>query len=1109
MQKTNARLRQNLSNGLNILAWNNHHERTFLANPFSIYRSSAGSGKTRTLAKEYLKLALEHRGYYFKHILAVTFTNKSTQEMKDRILAYLDEFANGRANELAEELKSELKIDAHTFQARSQDVQREILHHYSQFSISTIDAFFQRVIRSFTHESGLLGDYRLEIEQDWVLEEVIDNLIDELGTNKELTEWVVEFAKDSLENERAWDVRLSLREFAQEIFREEFTVIEDAIINETNDHNFFKELKTKLWQIKSAFLNKVSKPAAEALQIFREKDWDTTEISYGKNSGLITFFNMFAWQKNIKDMKEPSDRMQNYFTQAEKWPSKTTSRAADIVATANQKLIPIIHALLTTYHEHYKEALSAELILRNMYVFGLITDITRKLREYKEHNNMMLLADAPKFLNGIIDHTDTPFIYEKVGSFYRNFLIDEFQDTSGFQWKNFLPLLTNSLAQGNRSMVVGDVKQAVYRWRGGDLTLLQQRVEQQIGNNRVTTFELDTNYRSGTQIINFNNALFKNAATRVSKLVAGELPEASYVDITQKDFNKKDGFVHVQFIPNTEQKDWDAFSLEQLPRQIERLQLIGVNLKDIAILVRKNSEGQQIAATLLHYKNSPDARPDCRYDVVSNESLRVDGAASVNLVLAAMRYLQFPEDSIARAQLSYEFSKIKQSDLPPNEVFRVANQVFFENNLPAGFTKSKAWLKRLPLFELTETLIDIFGLGEVNGELAYLQAFQQLILEFYSREKNDVGAFLEWWEDNKQKKSLQISGEVDAVQIITVHKSKGLQFKYVLIPFCSWSMDHERRPLLWVHSQKPPFQDVGFVPIEYSSKISESHFAASYHEEMMRAYLDNLNLLYVAFTRAEHALLVTAPYFKNYGTDGTQTYSVARLLFESIGSDETLKKNWNEETLTWTSGELTAVQDEKKIQAKPLHLHAYPASRWRDKLVIKRQSISYFEDSAEQQERVKYGIHMHAVLSRIRYTDEIQQTLKTILQEGIITEDEQRELAKQLNDLLENTIIQNWFSKQWTVKTEVPIILPGGEESRIDRLMINGKKAIVVDFKTGTQNQNDLQQVKAYVNILRQMNFTEVEGYILYIKDREVIHVNDMKVKVSKKKEDKDQLGLF
>lgn len=1029
--------------------------------------------------------------------------------MKDRILAYLDEFANGKPNELAEELKKELRLDNNTFQERSRDVQREILHNYSQFSISTIDAFFQRVIRSFTRESGLMGDYKLEIDQEIVLEEVINDLIDELGSNKELTEWVVEFAKDSLENERAWDVRASLRTFAEEIFREEFKVIEDEVIKETNDHNFFKELKNKLWQIKNSFLSKVSKPAAEALKIIQTKNWDITEISYGKNSGVLTFFETFATQKNIKDIKEPGDRLQNYFNKPEKWPSKTATNPADMVVTAEKQLIPIIHQILETWQTSYKEALSAELVLRNMYVFGLIADITRKLREYKERNNTMLLADAPKFLNGVIADSDTPFIYEKVGSFYRNFLIDEFQDTSGYQWKNFLPLLTNSLDQGNRSIVVGDVKQAVYRWRGGDLKLLQEQVEKQIGRERVQTIELDTNYRSAAEIIRFNNVLFKNAAALVKDITGGDLPEASFRDVEQKDFKKHEGFVQIQFLQDDEETTWQTFAMENIPKQLEQLQQLGVKLNDIAILVRKNSEGQQIAASLLHYKNSPLANPACRYDVISNESLRLDGAASVNLLLAAMRYMQFPEDSIARAQLSYEYARIKGDQLPLNEVFKVANQVFFENNLPPAFAKSKAWLKRLPLFELTETLIDIFRLGEVTGELAYLQAFQELVLEFYSREKNDVGAFLEWWEDNKHKQSLQISGEVDAVQIVTIHKSKGLQFKYVLIPFCSWNMDHERfnNPLLWVHSDVKPFDEAGHVPIEYSGRLKDTCFDQFYHEEYVRSYLDNLNLLYVGFTRAEHALLVMAPHPKS---KGQPTYSVAKLLLESLEREESFNPDWDANTLTFKSGRLTLTTEQKKSTSSAINLLVYPASRWRDKLVIKHQAASYFEDhAADQQERIRHGLYMHEVLSRIRYTDEIPETLKQVVQEGLITEDDRQTLADQLAELLTNPTINEWFSKNWTVKTEVPIILPGGDENRIDRLLIRDKKAIVVDFKTGVHNKNDIQQVRAYVTILRQMNFTDVEGYVLYLRDREIVNINDLKPKVSKKKEDKDQLGLF
>lgn len=1029
-------------------------------------------------------------------------------------MAYLDDFANGRQNELAAELKKELGQDDNTFQERSRDVQREILHNYSQFSISTIDAFFQKVIRSFTREAGLMGDYRLEVEQDLVLEEVIDDLIDELGSNKELTEWVVEFARENLENERAWDVRQSLREFAEQIFKEEFKVIEDDIINETNDHNFFKDLKSKLWQTKNFFLGKVSKSATEALKIFREQGWDISEISYGKGSGLITCFEMFANEKRLKEYKNPSDRMRSYFTVPEKWPSKTTSRSAEIKQVAKEKLIPILSELIELYDQYYAQSLSADLALSNFYSFGLIADISRKLKEYKEQNNLMLLADAPKFLNGVIQESDTPFIYEKVGSFYRNFLIDEFQDTSGYQWKNFLPLLTNSLDQGNRSIVVGDVKQAVYRWRGGDLNLLQQQIQQQIGPDRVEMIELDTNFRSASSIVDFNNKLFKSASALVSQKTNGALPIDAFKDVAQKGVKKEEGFVQVQFIreelkdeqPGSRQSNWKELALEQVSLQLEQLQSKGAKLSDVAILVRKNFEGHEIATYLLNYAASEKAKPGCRYDVISNESLRLDGAASVNVLLGAMRYLQNPDDAIARAQLGYEFARLKEPNRELTEVFTVANQVIFENNLPQTFAKSKAWLKKLPLFELTETLIEIFNIGEEKGELAYLQAFQDLVLEFYSRERNDLGAFLEWWENNKFKKSLQVSGEVNAVQIVTVHKSKGLQFKYVLIPFCSWNLDHEfsKEPLLWVKSEKNPFQGAGYLPIKYSSKVEESYFSEFYQEEFIRAYLDNLNLLYVACTRAEQGLFITAPHPKNRN----QRESVSKLIFESIVADIELQKNWRESDLQWRAGELKSVHEHKKVDNSSLELSNYPASRWRDKLIIKRSSASFFENPEEiSQEKIRYGLHMHAVLSRIHLADEISETMKLIVAEGLITESEKDPLLDQLAILFSQPQIREWFSDSWKVRTEVPVLLPGGDENRIDRLMIKGTKAIVVDFKTGERNKQDQQQVLDYVSILRQMNFTDVEGYVLYLREMEVINVAEPKVKV-KRKENRDQLGL-
>ncbi len=1047
--------------------------------------------------------------------------------MKDRILYYLNEFASGAPNELATELKDELNLDDQTFQQHCQEAQAAVLHNYTQFSISTIDAFFQKVIRSFTRESGLVGDYRLEVEQDAVLEEVIDNLIDELGSNKELTDWVVEFAKENLENERAWDVRYSLIEFAREIFREEFKLIEDDVNLITSQKGFFRNLKETLWKVKTQFTAEVSRYATEALHIINSNGWTADDFSYGKNSGLITFFKTFASEKNVSRIKSPGERIRNHFINPQKWAGKTSRHAATIQRVATEKLVPLLQSILNVYDSDYKQALSAEIALKNLYVFGLITDIARKLKEYKDENNLMLLADAPKFLNGVIQDSDTPFIYEKVGSFYRNYLIDEFQDTSGMQWKNFQPLIVNSLDQGHSSLVVGDVKQAIYRWRGGDLNLLQQQIVPLIGDERVNMKELGTNFRSAYHIINFNNLVFQTASSLISTRTGEEITARAYADIAQEMARKNEaGFVQIEFVQEQEESEnipkpvdpeepedpnaakWKALALQRLTTTLEQMQLKGASLKDIAILVRKNDEGQRIAAHLLQYKNSDDARADCRYDVVSNESLRIDGAATVNLLLGAMHYLLNADNAIARAQLGYEFARLHEPNRILSDVFAVTNQANFENNLPDEFASEKITLRKLGLLELTETLIRIFKLGTVTGELVYIQAFQDLILDFYNRERNDLGSFLEWWEDNKHKKSIQISGEVDAVQILTIHKSKGLQFKYVIIPFCSWGLDHDnwQAPNLWVKSTVKPFEDAGYLPVKYSKNIEETHFAKYYQEEKSRTYLDNLNLLYVALTRAEHGMIIMAPAPEIKATKDT----VAAVLYHCVTTNDKLKEKWNAEKYIWISGEWDITTETLKKITNSIQLSEFYSSDWRSKLVIKKTGSNYFETGNNaQQEKANYGIHIHAVLSRIKYREDIESVLTEILLEGIITPEEKPTLLTALESLFSITKVMEWFDKKWIVKTEVPILLPLGDENRIDRLLVKDKTAVVIDFKTGIPKKNDSVQVQQYVDILRKMNYTTVEGYLLYLRDKTIVEVKpEGKQRLIKKMADKDQLSM-
>lgn len=1074
---------------------------------FSIYRSSAGSGKTRTLAKEYLKLALQSRAGYFRHILGVTFTNKSTQEMKDRILAYLNDFSQGKQNDLSRELQSELKLDAQTFQSHAEEVRAQVLHNYSQFSISTIDAFFQRVIRSFTREAGLAGDYRLEVENDPIMEEVVDNLIDELGSNELLTDWVVKFANQELENERAWDVRTSLLEFSKQIFRDEFKDIESELSKSTADPEFFKNLMTVLTKQKHLFISTISGKANEAVSLIRNNHYDFDDFKYA-GGGAFSYLIKVSKIESVDDFdeKEKGKRAEGDYQLSVNWPAKDSPHKVAIQKLAEERLIPLLNEILEFREKHYQSSLSAQVVLSNFYSFGLMADISRKLKEYKDENSIMLLADAPHFLNGVIRDSDTPFIYEKVGSFYKNFLIDEFQDTSRMQWQNFFPLLTNALDQNDRSLIVGDVKQAIYRWRGGDLSLLQQEVETLIGADRVESKYLNSNYRSSKSVVEFNNAVFKEAAATVSAETGHPLPSQAYEDISQKVSKEEQGFVEISFVEESKEQKWNEIAMERIPFLLEKFQRLGAKLKDIAILVRRNEDGQQIVAHLLTYKSSAQAQPDCKYDVVSNESLRLDGAASVNLLVSALKYLNNTDDAIARAQLSYEYARMQNQLHDLAEVFAVTNRATFENNLPDAFSKQKLFLKKLPLFELTESLVQLFELGKCTGELSYLQTFQDLVLDFSSRERNDLAAFLIWWEVNKSKKSIQVSGEVDAAQIFTVHKSKGLQFKYVIIPFCSWELDHGsfNAPTLWVKADEPPFHEAGYLPVKYSSVLKETLFASYYEEEKARSYLDSLNLLYVALTRAEHGLIVMAPNPANKRGAG----KISELLFNSM--QRALPSGWSINNDVWNSGDwsLKEEKDKSEQSSNPIGLKNYETSSWREKLVIKQSSKGHFETTENVVvEKVKYGIHLHAILSKIKYQHEVDEAILNMEAEGVITAGEQPVIHKLINELLANETIAHWFSTAWDVRTEVPILLPGEGDNRIDRLLTKDKKAVVVDFKTGEPSRADQKQVVSYIDTLRKMNFVDVEGYLLYIKTGEVVSVPPGKK--SKVKDDPEgQLGL-
>ncbi len=1056
--------------------------------PFHIYRSSAGSGKTRTLAKEYIKLALSGKPDYYRFILAVTFANQATLEMKERIMRYLDDFAKGKANDLGNEIKSELGLTEAQLVSKSTGVQSAILHHYSQFAISTIDAFFQKVIRSFTREAGLLGNFRLEVDHDLVLEEVIAELMDELGTNEQLTQWVVEFSRDRLLEGENWNITEALKGFSKEIFNENFKIIEDDILKPfEKKKNPYHEYLLILRKEVAVFQNTMKGLAQQSLEILSKRGITADDFN-GKDRGTaFKYFTKFSQLEYFEINVTVKASLEN----AEKWPSKKSLNYKILLQLAENELIPLLKEMVSYDEKNFKKFNSAKLVLKNFYSFGLLADITRKLKDYKEENNLMLLSDAPKFLNGVINDSDTPFIYEKVGSFFKNYLIDEFQDTSGYQWKNFLPLLKDSLDQNQSNLIVGDVKQSIYRWRGGDLQLLQSEVEEEIGKSRTKVTSLDTNYRSAENIVMFNNTLFQRASAIVSEVLEQPLPEQAFSDVHQKSFKfPGKGYVRINFMERGEDEDsWDEQAMQQLPSLMEELQDKKVALKDIAIIVRKNAEGQRIATYLLQYKNSGKAKPGYRYDVVSKESLRLDTAASVNLLLSALKYVNNPNDAVVRGQLAFEVTKGQQLE----SVFYDAGKNNLHSILPEEFVNYHKWLNKLSIYELTEELIRIFKLGEELKELAYLQAFQDLVLEFAAQEKNDVASFLLWWDNNKGKsdKSIKVTGNVDAVNILSIHKSKGLQFKYVIIPFCQWKLNHEQPPLLWTASSEKPFDTLGRLAVKYSSSLDRSLFQEDYQQELIKAHLDNLNLLYVAFTRAEEGLIISAskPKDKNFekAKQEKRLGTVGDLLYECVSQEQF----YDPETNQYELGALEKLDNmQRREEYEPTSLAEYASYDWRKKLVIKKQGIEFFLSTVtDKRIKINYGITLHSALAKIHYASQVKEVLHELHSNNGLVQGEMDVITVMLEKIMKHPVIGKWFGKEWEVKTEATVLMPGGRQSRMDRVMLSQKRTVIVDYKTGEKKEVDRKQVEEYAGILSKMGYANVEAYLLYLDELEVVEV--------------------
>lgn len=1038
-----------------------------MVKPLVVYRASAGSGKTFTLAVEYIKLLVQNPLAY-KQTLAVTFTNKATEEMKMRILSQLYGIWRGLESSKAyqEKICQELEASPEFVSRQAGTALHLLLHNYNYFRVETIDSFFQSVLRNLARELDLTANLRVGLNDVQVEEVAVDQLIDSLKVTDQMLQWLLRYIMDNISDDRSWNVISQIKQFGRTIFRDYYKQQSKKLNDVISQKNFFDDYTKELRQIREDASDRIQTIAESFFEAIKQEGLTVDDFSR-KSKGVCSIF--LKMQRGQFDESIITQTVADAIGNPSKWYTKTSDRADLIHALVDCKLDKLLRLAVEEQPRQWLLYKSAELTLRHLSQLRLLSSIEAKVHELNENANRFLLSDTQQLLHELIDGSDSPFIFEKIGTHLEHIMIDEFQDTSTIQWKNFKVLLQEAMShEGSSNLIVGDVKQSIYRWRNGDWRLLAGiKDEFPHADQLIEEKPLNINYRSERNIIDFNNAFFTHAA-----MMEGV---NAYDDVKQQYPATKaaTGMVEVTLLPA---EDYQQTTLDAIVNYINTLRNQHVSATEIAILVRTNSIIPTIANYLM--QTMPDI------NVVSDEAFRLDASPAVITIIQAMRLLLNPDDTIARAYLA-KFTTGK-----------------LNGTLPSDFNDKTSQLQRLPLYELAEQLYVIFHLEKSKGQTAYLCAFYDQLATYINEETSDLPTFLSEWDETICSKPIQ-SPEVNGIRIISIHKSKGLEFSHVILPFCDWRMEHS--DLLWCIPQQSPFNQLPIAPIDYSMKsMNGTIYQKDYEQEHQQVIIDNLNLLYVAFTRASKSLFVMGR--RNAGATRSMLIENVLPLVADELSDSILECDVDTKSpLHFIFGQLPAnAQDthyEKKSDnpflqnATPINVQIEPF----EQQVEFRQSnkskefatFSGDDEEANATDYIQLGSILHKVFSNIRTIADVEQALKDLELEGILYNNgiSHQRLEDMIRKRLSHPHVLQWFSPHWQLFNECTILTPDTQERRPDRVMTDGKETIVVDFKFGCEHQEYHDQVHEYMDLLRQMGMPHVTGYLWFVYSNKIIEV--------------------
>ncbi len=1061
------------------------------AGTLTLYSASAGSGKTYKLTGIYLTSLFKSR-YSYRKILAVTFTHKATAEMKSRILDNLHKLAVGEKSEYLHDLVADTNKPEVWIRNEAKEILNSILHDFSRFSVSTIDSFFQKILRAFAREVGLHAGFNIELDHSSILSAAIDEMISSASSDTQLKNWLTSYAMSNIDDEKSWNLKTGITKLGQELFNEKFKILSIGERTNLENKDFLLKYIEKIKSISFSFEKQLvvyGKKCEEICSILELSD----DMFYRKGQGVPRFIRLMA----SGVVTAPNSYVREVMNDPPRW---STGLVVPQLQTAiDSGLEDTLKEAINYFDENIVSYNSAEAILENIYALGILSDVLHNVHVITNSENSFLLSDAGEVLNLITNGEQSPFIYEKVGNSFENFMIDEFQDTSIIQWNNFRPLIENSMAEGFDNLVVGDIKQSIYRWRNSDWEILGSVLNKMVDNKRILSKPLTTNWRSRSNIIKFNNSLFSVIPGQIDQTFSEDSLPVSfkklYSEAVQTDPGKKNGgYVHLEFIENDKEAKWQEAVLQKLPGVIESFQDKGFKASDFGIIVRDGKEGSMVLKTLIDYGNncSPDKKSTYNFNVVSNDSLLLSKSPVINFIIAAISVVNDPKDMISRAVMLRFFllskgdEKAEKASLINNELIKVSGRYF-----PEGYEDFLERVKQMPLFEASESIIKFFSLGEYSWNVAYLNTFQDYVVSFTENKNADLQSFLDWWEETGMRKSVVLPGNQKAMRILTIHKSKGLEFKVVILPFLAWNLDHipSKSPILWAHPGLSPFNELGILPVKYGKDLSDTIFADNYREEKYSVYLDNINLLYVALTRAKDAIYgfsVENPKSKN-SIAGVLKSALTMNLSASDPSLLSLNGFYSDQDRVFEFGEMP---ENRKDVTGSINLISskYSVSREMESLKLKLHGENYFSsEAAEVRKKINYGKLMHEVFEGIETPADISLAVRKLVLEGKLPDEESADIEKRINFLINTPQVSEWFMAGNEVMKEAGILLPAGNLRRPDRVIFKNGKTTIIDFKFGNENPHYIEQVEQYRHLLLDMGYESIEGYIWYVDKNKIV----------------------